>query len=57
MEKADSIHDISDIKKLKAEGNFYRIRFGDYRVGIIVEDNIVFFVRVLHRSDIYKYFP
>jgi mRNA interferase RelE/StbE len=57
VEKADSIHDISDIKKLKAEGNFYRIRFGDYRVGIIVEDNIVFFVRVLHRSDIYKYFP
>ncbi|WP_202218315.1 type II toxin-antitoxin system RelE/ParE family toxin [Okeania sp. KiyG1] len=46
-----------NIKKLKGEEEYYRIRVGDYRLGIKVNDGIVFFVRILHRKEIYRYFP
>jgi mRNA interferase RelE/StbE len=33
VEKADSLVDISNLKKLKGGGNYFRLRVGDYRVG------------------------
>jgi len=30
---------------------------GDYRVGVIFEEETVTFCRVLHRKEIYRYFP
>ena len=48
---------ILNLKKLKAEGDFYRIRFGDYRIGLIIKDDTATFVRLLHRSEVYRYFP
>jgi len=33
VEHADTIGDISNLKKLKGESNYYRIRFGNYRIG------------------------
>ena len=57
VESADSLSKISNIKKLKADGNFYRIRVGDYRIGLVVNEGVVIFVRCLHRKDIYKFFP
>ncbi len=41
----------------KGESSYYRIRFGDYRIGIKIEDDLVIFIRALHRKDIYRYFP
>jgi mRNA interferase RelE/StbE len=57
VEAVDSITSIKNLKKLKAEGAYYRIRVGNYRIGLIIENEIVTFVRVLHRSQIYRYFP
>ncbi|MBN3921869.1 type II toxin-antitoxin system RelE/ParE family toxin [Nostoc sp. NMS4] len=57
VENAENLANISNIKKLQADGNYYRIRIGDYRVGITVSESVVIFVRVLHRKDIYRYFP
>lgn len=57
VERAASLNDLSNIKKLKAEGYYYRIKVGDYRIGITVRANQVSFVRVLHRKEIYRYFP
>ncbi|MBD2516308.1 type II toxin-antitoxin system RelE/ParE family toxin [Nostoc sp. FACHB-973] len=57
VEKAVNLADISNIKKLQGDGNYYRIRIGDYRVGIAVSESAVLFVRVLHRKDVYRYFP
>ena len=37
--------------------NFYRIRIGDYRIGVAVEGDTVEFVRCLARRDLYRYFP
>jgi mRNA interferase RelE/StbE len=57
IETVDSLSDLTNIKKLKAEGNFYRIRIGDYRIGLSVTEETVIFVRVLHRKEVYRYFP
>ena len=57
VDEAEKISDVNNVKKLKGEGNYYRIRFGSYRIGLMIEDNTAYFVRALHRSDIYKYFP
>ena len=51
------VSDITNLKKLKGFTNEYRIRIGDYRIGIIIKDNIIEFIRILHRKDIYRYFP
>lgn len=48
---------IVGIKKLKGYKSYFRVRIGDYRIGLYLEKNIVVFSRVLHRKDIYKYFP
>ncbi|MBC8430415.1 MAG: type II toxin-antitoxin system RelE/ParE family toxin [Desulfobacterales bacterium] len=57
VDNVGSLHEIKNLKKLKVEGNYYRIRFGDYRIGLVIEDDIIYFVRLLHRSEIYRYFP
>ncbi|MBA3767055.1 MAG: type II toxin-antitoxin system RelE/ParE family toxin [Acidobacteria bacterium] len=57
IEKADSLAAMSNLKKLKGGGNYFRLRIGDSRIGIALEDNTVVFVRFLNRKDIYKYFP
>ena len=57
VDQAEDPHQIPNLKKLKAEGDFYRIRSGDYRLGLIIEDDTATFVRLLHRSEIYRYFP
>ena len=57
VEEAENLGYLSNLKKVKADGNYYRIRVGDYRIGMAVEENIVIFVRVLHRKEVYRYFP
>ncbi|MGA9351150.1 MAG: type II toxin-antitoxin system RelE/ParE family toxin [Anaerolineae bacterium] len=42
---------------MKGYDTFYRIRLGDYRIGIEVLEDKVILVRILHRKDIYRYFP
>jgi mRNA interferase RelE/StbE len=57
VEKADSLAELSNLKKLKGGGNYFRVRVGDYRIGIALESDTIIFVRLLNRKDIYKYFP
>ena len=57
VEAAETITDIKNLKKLKAESPYYRIRIGNYRLGLIIKNKIVTFVRLLHRKEIYRYFP
>jgi mRNA interferase RelE/StbE len=57
VEAADSITAINNLKKLKSEGSYFRIRSGNYRVGLIIDGDTATFVRALHRSEIYRYFP
>lgn len=57
VEQADSLGDLPNFKKLKGEKNYFRLRVGDYRIGVALEENTLVFVRFLNRKDIYKYFP
>jgi len=51
-----SFDQLPECKKLKVDDNAYRIRIGDYRIGFFFEDGVIFFSRVLHRSEIYRVF-
>ena len=57
VEKVESMSDIANLKKLKGFKTAYRIRSGDYRIGVFIENETVEFARVVHRKDIYKVFP
>lgn len=57
VEAALSLSGVPNLTKLSGSSGFYRTRVGDYRIGIVVEENEVEFVRLLHRRDIYRYFP
>ena len=54
---ASNIRQIKNIKKLKEYDTYYRIRMGDFRIGLEIIKDEVIFTRFLHRKDIYKYFP
>jgi mRNA interferase RelE/StbE len=49
--------EVPNLTKLSGSSGFYRIRVSDYRIGIVVEEDEVVFVRCLHRRDIYRHFP
>ncbi|CCQ48969.1 MULTISPECIES: type II toxin-antitoxin system RelE family toxin [Crocosphaera] len=54
---ADNLEVLSNIKAMKGYSNRYRIRIGDYRIGIEVQGHQVEMMRVLHRREFYRYFP
>ena len=54
---AKGLTDIRNVKLLKGSDIHYRIRLGDYRVGLIFSGNTVILVRILHRKEIYRFFP
>lgn len=57
VKHADGIAEIRGLKKLKGFESYYRIRIGDYRLGLELNGTEFVFVRCLHRKDIYRYFP
>ena len=56
-ENAKSVSEIRNLKKLKGHKNFFRIRLGDYRIGIQAIETKVIFAAFDRRSNIYKNFP
>ena len=57
IKRANKPQDIANLKKLENYKTYYRIRIGNYRIGIeIIKDKIIF-TRILQRKDIYKFFP
>jgi mRNA-degrading endonuclease RelE of RelBE toxin-antitoxin system len=52
-----NFEDIANLKKLKGYENAYRIRLGDYRIGVVFNGETVTFYRVIHRKEFYRYFP
>lgn len=57
VQSCDQISEIRNLKKLKGNYQFYRIRVGTYRIGLSIVEDTVDFIRILPRKDIYKYFP
>jgi mRNA interferase RelE/StbE len=57
VEAAQHLGQIRNLKKLTGYDDYFIIRIGDYRIGLKIENEIVFFVVFEHRKDIYKEFP
>ncbi len=57
LNQTTSINEIPNFKKIKGFKNAYRIRLGNYRIGIRMDGETVLLIRILHRKDIYRYFP
>jgi mRNA interferase RelE/StbE len=57
IESANNLIELRNVKAIQGYNGFDRIRAGDHHVGIYVEKGVVAFVRVLHRKEIYRYFP
>ena len=57
VEAAPTFQQIPNLKRLEVTGKYYRIRVGDYRVGLVFARGTVTFVRCLNRKEIYRYFP
>lgn len=54
---ASSLSELNHVKKMQGYERFYRIRLGDYRIGLEFVDGELIFTRFLHRKEVYKYFP
>jgi len=57
VSQASAINEVANLKKLSGYKSAFRIRIGDYRIGVINENDTVTFVAFAHRKDIYKRFP
>lgn len=57
VQNAVKYTDIRNIKKLQGHKFAYRIRVGDYRIGVFIENGIVEFARIIHRKEIYNNSP
>jgi len=57
IKKVDVLSDISGVKKIEGYPGYFRIRIGDYRLGIKATENSFEMIRFLHRKDIYRRFP
>ncbi len=58
LEAAASIANVPRAARINSPaGRFYRIRIGNYRLGLALQDGTCILVRCLHRRDIYRRFP
>ena len=57
IEQSPDLRSVPNLRKMTGVGPYYRIRIGDYRIGLRVEEQTVILVRILPRRDIYRYFP
>jgi mRNA interferase RelE/StbE len=57
IQSAKNYSEIKNIRKIEGSPNHYRIKTGDYRVGVVLTDDTLILVRFLNRKEIYRYFP
>ncbi|MFT5919598.1 MAG: mRNA interferase RelE/StbE [Granulosicoccus sp.] len=57
LEEAKKLSEVSHLIKVKGHSSAYRIRIGEYRLGIFADGDRVMVARFLKRNDIYKVFP
>lgn len=42
---------------MKGYDGFYKVRFGNYRLGLVLENEVIAVKKVMYRREIYKFFP
>ena len=57
LKTIDTLDGLPHLKKIEGYDCYYRLRIGDYRLGLKIYGNTVELIRFLHRRDIYRRFP
>lgn len=57
LPKYEKLESVGKIEKMNGYTNFFKIRFGNYRIGLKKEGNTLILETTKHRKEIYKYFP
>lgn len=57
MKEANDLRAIKNIEPCEGTPNAYRIRMGDYRIGLYAVNDIIELKRIGKRGDFYNYFP
>ena len=57
LKAIDTLDELRHIKKIEGYDCYYRLRIGDYRLGLKISEDTVELIRFLHRRDIYRRFP
>jgi mRNA interferase RelE/StbE len=57
VRRAESLGSLGVVEQMRGYPDCFKVRFGPYRVGLRLEDDVVVFERVLHRREIYRHFP
>ena len=57
LEAAPSLSSVAEVKRLTGPGQYYRLRIRAYRLGLELEGDTLILRRLLHRREIYRYFP
>ena len=58
IENARGIREIPNIKKLQGFVDYYRVKMGDYRIGLKkIDENTLRLIIICHRKEIYRVFP
>ncbi len=52
-----SIYEMGKVEKMKGYDGFYKVRFANYRLGLVIENEMITVKTVMHRREIYKFFP
>lgn len=50
----DSLREVHGIKKIAGYENYYRMKLGDYRLGLKLSEDSLELIRFLHRKEIYR---
>jgi mRNA interferase RelE/StbE len=57
LKAVDRLDAIQHLRKIEGYDCYYRLRVGDYRLGLKLSGDTVELIRFLHRRDIYRRFP
>ena len=56
LKSASTIVEVRNAAKMTGSDRHYRIRVGDYRLGLEVDGTTAILLRIGHRREIYRYF-
>ena len=57
IKEVESLKEIPSLKKISGHPSAFRIRVGDYRIGLYYLEETIIIARIVKRNDIYKVFP
>jgi mRNA interferase RelE/StbE len=57
LKESTSLSEIKNVRAIQGYPSYFRIRTGNYRLGLKRTEEGIDLIRCLHRKDIYRMFP